>query len=504
MSKEKIINLLIFLIILTVMLSVIICRPIGDLDELWNYNFARNFSDGLVPYRDFNILQMPLFSIICGTILKLTVNQLFIMRFLATILGALILFLVYKIFNELKVKRTILIIFIAFFIYILRDILFIDYNWGTLFLTLGLIYLEIKQYRKNGTKDILQYDNIWFEIGVGILAGLTFTLKQTSGILICMVAAGNKLVYVKDLKQFKKFLKIFLYRIIGILVPIVLMLAYLIINNAFIDFINYTIICAKEFIHYAPYGKLFHENIVIKILAILVPLYMFYGTIRYILNEKNKNKERYFLLIYGLAIFILVFPISNKVHFFVGSVPIISAILYEIYYYCYKFYNKKVCNHLTKKIIKYFFIIVDIVIIGTLIYVTVSNFITYFKNQNNYSNLNHYKSIMINPVSEKAIEEVDNYILNSEKQVEFVNAQAVLYKIPLNQYSKYYDMLLGGNLGENGPEKIINQIKEAKNTQYLVLKDKFKLNWQVPISIVDYVKENKEKIGEVALFDIYE
>ena len=32
---------------------------------------------------------------------------------------------------------------------------------------------------------------------LGILAGLTITLKQTTGIFICMVLLGNKLLFVK-------------------------------------------------------------------------------------------------------------------------------------------------------------------------------------------------------------------------------------------------------------------------------------------------------------------
>ena len=34
-------------------------RPIGNVDELWNFTFGNNIAMGLVPYRDFNLLQTP-------------------------------------------------------------------------------------------------------------------------------------------------------------------------------------------------------------------------------------------------------------------------------------------------------------------------------------------------------------------------------------------------------------------------------------------------------------
>ena len=76
--------------------------------------------------------------------------------------------------------------------------------------------------------------------------------------------------------------------------------------------------------------------------------------------------------------------------------------------------------------------------------------------------------------------------------------------IPINKYNKNYDMLLKGNLGENGEENLKQEIGESKNTQYLILKDKFNKNWQTPLDVIEYVKTNKNKIGEIEIFDIYE
>ena len=71
MRKEEINNILLVILVFLTILSIIIINPINNLDELWNYNFARNNADGLIAYKDFNMLQMPLLPLICGIILKI-------------------------------------------------------------------------------------------------------------------------------------------------------------------------------------------------------------------------------------------------------------------------------------------------------------------------------------------------------------------------------------------------------------------------------------------------
>lgn len=49
-------------LVLLVFTKVLLC-PLGDLDELWNYNLCRGVSLGYVPYRDFGMVMMPLFTV---------------------------------------------------------------------------------------------------------------------------------------------------------------------------------------------------------------------------------------------------------------------------------------------------------------------------------------------------------------------------------------------------------------------------------------------------------
>lgn len=500
MKKEKIMQILFFLLIFVTILSSILLRQVDNLDELWNYNFARNIANGLIPYRDFNMVITPLLSIVCGIILKVTCNQLIVMRILASILCSVIFFIMYKLFNILDIKKEISIIFTFIIGCLFKDILCIDYNWATILLVLLIIYNEINIYKAD---DLLLKNNIKSDLFLGILAGLSVTLKQTSGILICIVLLGNKLMFVKNKKEFIIYLKSFICRLIGILIPIIIMIIYLIFNNAFRNFISYTIEGVSEFSNYISYITLIKKN-VIGILAILVPvsfIYFWYKTI-----IKEKDKKTYLLLVYALAVFVIVFPISDKIHFLIGSTVTIILILYELYNIIQILYNKFLRSKKTilKKILIGVTYIINAFIIFTLIIYSGVNFYKYLNSKEKYSELNYYRYIIIDKNLENQIEKIDNYILSSSKKIKILDASAAVYMIPIDKYNKDYDMLNKGNLGFQGEERIIQEISNCQYIKYLILQDGFTQNWQTPLSIIDYVKENKTKTGEIEIFDIYE
>ena len=96
---------LIILILLIILTSIIIIRPLDDLDEIWNYNFAKNIADGKMPYKDFNMITTPLLPNLCAIFLIIFGNELIVMRILAIILCTFILFITYKILELMKVNK---------------------------------------------------------------------------------------------------------------------------------------------------------------------------------------------------------------------------------------------------------------------------------------------------------------------------------------------------------------------------------------------------------------
>ena len=77
--------------------------------------------------------------------------------------------------------------------------------------------------------------------------------------------------------------------------------------------------------------------------------------------------------------------------------------------------------------------------------------------------------------------------------------------IALNKYNKNFDMFLKGNLGGQGEIGQIEKINQLeKGTKILIKNNQYKLNWQTPLEVISYIKNNFNKIDEISIFDIYE
>ena len=496
MNSKKAINISIYIIIFVSIFSFIISRPISDLDEIWNYNFAKNVADGRVPYRDFNMVITPMLSLLCGIILKITTNHLLIMRIIAAISCSFIIFLIYQILKQFNVNNKLMVICLSFIFYLYNGIICIDYNWISLLIALVIVFLEIREYEKNKESLIV---NTKLDIFIGILAGMSFLTKQTSGLLICIVVLGNKLIDVKNIENFKVYLKKFLFRIIGILIPLAITLIYLLVNNAFDDFLSYTLKGASSFTNYISYFSLF-DSCVTGVLAILVPTFMLIELYKTVI--KDRNKKMYYLFVYGLAIFIITFPISNKIHFVIGATPIISILIIEANTIIEFLYKKFIKNKNTlKKFLIIILYIISFIFAFIIILSTLKNYINYAKS--NHSQLNNFRYLPIDENIEQMIKFVDDYIINNNKDVKILDSSAAIYMIPINKYNKDFDMFNTGNFGYKGEDRLKKEVSSSNNVEYLILKEKYPLNWQAPLNIIEYVKKSKKRIGEIAIFDIY-
>ena len=144
MKKEKIFVFFMFISLFGFILSTILINPLGDLDEIWNYNVARNIAKGLIPYKDISMITTPLLPMITALFLKIIANELIVSRIIAAILWTGILYTVYKIFGELFKEKNVALICTALIGILCRDIYCIDYNVTVLFIALIVLYQELK------------------------------------------------------------------------------------------------------------------------------------------------------------------------------------------------------------------------------------------------------------------------------------------------------------------------------------------------------------------------
>ena len=165
-------------------------------------------------------------------------------------------------------------------------------------------------------------------------------------------------------------------------------------------------------------------------------------------------------------------------------------------------------NLLTKIKIYLYELLKCLTVLGLICYVITSCFLLnkYFHNLEKEHDILHYKNIPISKQLKNKMKEVDNYILlNKNNNVYILDSEAAIYMIVLNKYNKNFDMFLKGNLGSQGEIGQIEEInKLEKGTKLLIKNDHYKLNWQTPLEVISYIKNNFNKIGEVNIFDIYE
>lgn len=67
-------------------LSIVLIRELKDLDEIWNFNFANNIANGLIPYKDFNMVTMPFLPMIISVFLKIFGQEVIVMRVICVLM----------------------------------------------------------------------------------------------------------------------------------------------------------------------------------------------------------------------------------------------------------------------------------------------------------------------------------------------------------------------------------------------------------------------------------
>ena len=421
-----------------------------------------------------------------GVIFKLFGQELLVMRIASTVLGAGIILVSFKIFKELKLNIKWSILSSALLFLFIKDNFYIDYNYAILFIVLVLIYVELK-YKNYSTR---------YNLLIGLLAGLTILLKQSTGIIISVITV----LYLLAEKRDKQTLKAVAYRVCGVLIPCIILLIYLLATNSMSSFIDYCVLGIGTFKNSISYLRLLRGGDLTAIWGMIAPLTLVVLLVINLINIKRKviktKESNLILFVYAVAEFTVVYPIADKVHFVIAAFP---AILITLYYICKKIQEIK--NIKVSIFIEHFMNIITISFVGILILQAINDI--YLYTQMDKSLLNHFSNIPISSTLQARIIEVDAYIKDEEKDVYILDSEAAVYMIPLDKYNKDFDMFLKGNLGSASEEGQIEKIKNMKNAVILIKNDKMALNWQTPTKVIEYVKTNLKKIGTVSFFDAY-
>lgn len=453
-------------------------------DELWNFSNIYKMTNGEVIYQDCNVIVTPLFFYIGIILFKILGANLLTFRIYNLIIYTALYYLIYLLFRKMKVStvRTITYLILTYFITFRTILLGANYNMLALvFVILGI--LNIIKEKKNTIKDnIIQ----------GVLVFAIFMCKQNIGFFY---VAGLIIYDIVSRKNTKQIMKDGIIQFIAFIIPLIIYIIYLYINNNLYNFINYTILGLKEF---KNYNLLYDFSIYILIIELFICIFI----ALYIIKNRKKLDETFktnstALTIFSIAMLGIAYPIFNANHTIMASIIFIITIFYFIDKRVIeeKFKNKNINGTLKT---------INTICITVMISLSIGINYSYLSNIKENPYKPYYGGIIKKEMQEE-IAVITSYIQEKEKQgidVKVISYKANLYMNVLNKNNEEMDLAFYGNLGKGGEDELIEKIKKLKDTHILISKGE--IEYQESKKVKDYIIQNLEQIGEIEEFYIYE
>ena len=485
--KDVIAIFLIFLII-SIMWNWIIPDYTGD--QLWLFQNLYKINNGYKLYVDANVITTPMFYYIGTIFFVLLGKNMLVFDIYNAFMNATLITIIYLIFKNLKISKTFSIISILYIIMLVFDAFYgrsANYNFLSLIWILSSILLAIK----NNKTEIKGY-----AIKQGILCFFAIMTKQNTGIYYLIGLTLWELIE-KNKKTIKKLIKIYC----TIFILGIIFLIYLALNNTLNGFFYYALSGGGDFF----LKNIFISKTLIKdsffLVALICNIVGWIMGILIIKSKKNKDEIKNIKLLMIISFFVLLeaFPILDNYHISIGLMPSFINFIY-----CLNIVTRNIkINNYSKSVIL-LFILIPIAVFN-IVFCSIS-----LEKDKIYTRYTEKKEAFYGslfPIDFKeAINEVDKYIVEKEQQginVIIIDASSNLYMVPLNKSNGKFDCFNNGNLGRDGAEGAIEDIKQMKNTEILIVKDDEKVGWQEPKEVRKYIKENLKKMGEILGFSIY-
>ncbi|MBE6640905.1 MAG: hypothetical protein E7619_04890 [Ruminococcaceae bacterium] len=450
--------------------TVVLAKPFGSGDELWNYSFAKNIADNMVPYRDFSIVQTPLSAYVPALFMALFGDGLFVHRVVGVFLLFAIIALCYHLCKKLTGSG-----FVGFICAMLSACVclpFYIYNYNYFSVLLILLIFEIETNEKQSP--------ICRSVAVGLAVGALLLVKQSTG---AFLFAANLIICALNVLKFKEGLKPQLLRAAASLVPVCIFLIYMLSVGAFGDFLDYAVFGISTFVHRTGVLDMLAEVPFFCIYIALIAVAFFKMLKKAVKKEAERHSVA--LMLFAAAWLFVTYPLFDAFHlvciFFVLAPALCSFVKVQDY----KPWEKSVC----------------IIVVAFVSLVSAASFFEEAKGMVP-SVLNNYERIPTEAEADERIGIVCEYIKRKKDEgyrVRIADDSAVAFKLPLDYYEKNWDMLLVGNLGMASVEDLL---ASEEDCLYMV-RGTGELGSQSHFELIEYVKTNYEKVEEVLNFDVY-
>ena len=450
-------------------------------DELWNFQNVYKIYNGYKIYVDANVITSPIFHFIGALVFKIFGANFFVFRMYALVIYTIFFVGIYKLFRSLKIDKKNSFFLLIIFFALQYDLVISSANYNS-FAIMLLVFAVLVVINRENIKHYVLIESI--------LITLIFLTKQNIGVFYLI---GLILYTILNKKELKNTIKIIgITGIFGILFVLILYF-----NNLLEGFISYAILGIKEFDKENKSVDLF------MIFAIIVTTLNGLLLISINSNDKFKKKEERKninnIACFAYPLLGMTYPIFNISHV-KFALSIQYVLLFYILYLLVK--GSKIEKN---KIKKYIIFILEIFIIGYYSISSITYTIKYFRKISNdeYKYNEPYYGTIFNDETKEKIKDITEYMQSCDNEVVCISTDAGLYMIPLKQNNKEFDMLLLGNLGKDGENGVIEKIKGFKDKK-IILMNKEKNSWQESDKIIEFVKNNFTKIGEIEDILIYE
>ena len=274
--KNKILKTILIYIIITIILLFLSNLYILYVnDEITTYGFSYNIARGLLPYKDYNMIIGPLYSLLMAIPIKIFGNKIILYELFNIMLYSGIFTILYN-----KYKKKVIILIIA---YLCCYTLFI-YNNFCIFLLITILLLLDSKYKN---KTLL----------IGLLIGCIIITKHNIGGVLALIYFFTGKDKIK--------------RTIYGSIPVIIMFIYLLLTNTLSGYLDYCIFGMGNFL----------DNILIEPIPLVIFIIMLYVLIK----DYKKTKQEYILYIIGS--YILLFPLMDFNHILVCILPFIYHLI---------------------------------------------------------------------------------------------------------------------------------------------------------------------------------
>lgn len=467
-------------------------RQMGNVDELWNFTFGNNMAMGLVPYRDFNLLQTPLFAMIHGLVLTVFGRELLVTRMLGALLFACICYLLYLFAKQMHVRGCLCLVLSFAFLWCFDYNVFYEYSCSILAVQLFCMYMDGRMlWRKVSVK---QYMSVHYQLLVGVVAGAGIMCKQTFGGFVALAAWCSVVLIGRMYRQSgKTVLKALMARLTGSSIPCFFVLFYLLGTGSWDDFIDMSLKGISTFSsrlmiwEYMAEDPEYMATGIVFIAAVL--LGMAY-TVRY--RKEEKGRLGLIVLLYSSLGCINLYPLCNSYHILTCLFPFLVLVLPYLAWMGQKKWMQ-IPGALVLLVCA-----VDLMVYKPYQTVTTSELLL---------DVPHFRYVFIDTDEVDEYREiVEDVRLRKENgcSVFILDNEAVKYLIPSDIYHKYLDMFLVGNLGEKTPEECLEDSLYAEGEVMYLIPSDFQGQYQYPRSAVEsFIEEKLDYAQTVGRFRCY-